>query len=366
MRNAMKKLFLFTAILMLSLPTAHAEDNRIEEAELRDIQSGESPLRGTVTLRATGGLYDYNNSYYYSGDESRTRSYSTPIPWPIYGIDIAVRMGRDENLFHAPGRSSGAYKPGFTYYRSNRGIYIDIETGYKWFGNPPEVYNVRDSDGTNKTVHLEKWKNEYLLPSGYVLNGDVDGIEYADTEIYGTNASLVFMFYMNNYFHVTPVNLLMNFGEKFRWWDTSLGFSMRAATYSDYADPKRLLSNHDDNTIGYYAIVWRQYVQLHDLVRLRLHYYWNFIGTVARVTKEDGYNQEEHVYDTGLDLFVLPYTYVTIGYENHHWIGNPASSDRFNRSGGSEFDNTRNNLIFDKRISKEAYLGLAFEIPYLP
>lgn len=326
---------------------------------------------GTVTVRLSYGIYNFETLIRNPATQDERR-YSLVDPgWFMIGGEVAVRIGQDKLNFHDNNRETG-----FIYYRSNRGLFTDMEIGFKTFAkeeksSQPTQYQYTSKNLGNQTFIVDLGSTqeingfEVLLYNPFANNaaGQKDGITTSNRLRYGGRAARVSLFYFNNYYHLTPLNYLLNMGSNFLWYDGSLGISLRAFYYSDYSDPERMLENRDDNTNTTFALVLRQYFQLHPRVRLRSHYYYPFVDQFARLLRNSLFNEEEHVFDTGIDIYVIQYLYLTFGYEYHYWRHNPHSPRRFLRY--STAFTARQGYENILRTSGEFYGGLAVEIPLL-
>ncbi|MCB1146495.1 MAG: hypothetical protein KDK38_06800 [Leptospiraceae bacterium] len=320
---------------------------------------------GTVTLRYTLGFYNFEHNYV-NNTIGATRTYSLPTVNLMHGFELAVRLGTDREGYY---ETDGA---GFNYYTSNTGLFTDMEIGMKSFlDGKPNRYNYQQTGGPGATaVRTVDLGVEQEITDGVTVtqfdatqaSATGDGINLANRKKYGPASAAVTTVYFNNYYRLTPLNYIMNFGSGFKWFDASLGPSLRINRYVDYGDPVRFLENRNDNTFGTFMIGYRQYIQPIDIIRLRTHYFYPFVGALARAMKDSDINHEEHILDVGLDIYVIDFLYLTFGYEYRYWKTNPSYADRFNRSTGTDFSNTRDGFESRDRESGEFYLGLAIDI----
>ncbi|RME89737.1 MAG: hypothetical protein D6767_07970 [Candidatus Hydrogenedentota bacterium] len=327
---------------------------------------------GSFTLRITGGIYDFTRVIE-NPNTKELREYSLPFGWTMLGVELAVRGGKDHRKFH---KGDGA---SFSYYRSNSGFFIDMELGMRTYCGtntsngkeqnclPPSVYSV--------TVKKPGQQDDYLLidlaEKNWFVNDPIlkvpvplpepkdalkDGITYSQYRKSGRFSAYMTEVYFNNYFHFTPLNFLLNFGSKFRWFDASIGPGIRIFKYDDYSDPKRMLNYDNDNMYATFNIVTRIYIQepFTDRGRIRVHYYWPFYAAIAKWMEDPAFNSEEHLLDIGFDLYLIKYLYGTIGYRYSWWNINTNSPDRFN-----EF---RPGFETTERTSGEFYGGVAVDI----
>ncbi len=362
-----------------------AEYNQKKANELMDKQRNkdyaEKPYLGNVMFTVSYGLYNYNSEWV-NKEKQETRNYYMPIPYPMAGIDLAFRLGKDSSnpkQFYT--HDEGA---GFHYYRSNSGIFTDFEMGVRAYGaetnpggysydvkcdgadksgcggkdsltgqyvdlNPMNYYtDITDADG-NTLYTIYRPLN--MIPS----EAKNDGLTAEQVKKSGKVGSQVFMAYLSTFYHVNLLNYLLTFGYNVNWFDASIGPSLRVAYYNEYSDPMRMERLGNDNTLTNISIVWRQYIQIFRRMRLRAHYYWPMFSAISRWTKDVQNNEEEHILNTGIDFSLSRYLFFSIGYEYHFWKVNPAADSRWNvyRKGYEMVD----------RTSNEIYGSVTFDIP---
>lgn len=352
--------------------SAEVDDDAFSQ-ELARKQSESRSSIGTVTFRMTYGLYDFE-SIYGNPATDHERIYSLNVGWPMIGGELAVRLGKDKKNYH--------YDPGagFSYYRSNRGIFTDFEFGIKSLYNDPQPSSydltIKNNGQTDfeGTVDLGLDQTYTDDTTGTTVTTSVfdssqeaaqkDGITALARSRYGAVSAKATLFYLNTYYHLTPLNYILNFGSDFLWYDASLGPSLRVAHYGDYGDPARMQALNNDNTRASFALVLRQYIQLHSRFRLRAHYYYPFVGELARLFKAPQFNYDEHILDAGVDIYLIKYIYLSFGYEYHLWQINGSSEDRFNQSG--DVISNREGLEIKSRTSGEFYGAIAFEWAFAP
>lgn len=370
-QKMIKTLFLTTSYLVLLLAgTGIYAQSEADNLEKKQRYQDSDRTYGTFTMRFSYGLYDYQTNYYNPSTEVQ-RIYTDTFAHPFIGFEMAFRMGHDKYGFYAPDNPAG-----FHYYRSNRGIFTDFEIGMKtYYDKRPTKYNVTvNCNGADKTscngqssatenVDLAEelyYYDIYGITTYYSQSQDegakLDNITPKIRKSAGQDASIVNLYYFNNFFHFTPLNYLLNFGSSFKWFDASIGPSLRIFHYADYGDYKELHPSENDNSYATIAIVYRQYVKLFsDSLRWRLHYYWPAFSEIARLTDDKTFNEAEQVIDTGIDIYLISYFYITVGYEYHIWNVNSASEDRFNTS--------RPGFEMTERTSGEFYGGIAIDWP---
>lgn len=323
---------------------------------------------GTVTVRMTYGFYNFDSKIS-NTSLNEERSYSLTLPTQLYGAELAIRLGKDPDKFHSP---EGA---AFSYYRSNRGLFTDFELGFKTQkDDQPSVFDMKKTKNgvqTNSTIDLapEYTSADFLSgsPTDNVKRLKDAGISPAFKNSLGPVAAQMTMVYLNSYYHFTPMNFIFNFGSKFRWFDASLGPSLRIWYYTDYSDPMKGFEYNDDNTAATLMLVYRQYIQIHDRVRLRGHYYFPAATMLARSLKSGMLNEEEHILDAGIDIYVYNFLYVTVAYEAHWFKSNPYSNRRNVTTGFKDdsgfFDTNYQGFEKTTRESSEIYFGLAIDVP---
>lgn len=368
------KIWGLTLCFLVSLPLfAQATDDSAEHWEkakenLKKDTRPDKSWKGTVTVKMTVGLYDFT-TYIENPQTQEKRDYSLPIPWPMLGVEVAVRGGRDSRKWH---KSDGA---SFSYYRSNSGFFVDTEFGVRTYCGanssngketsclPPSLYtvNVQKPGQAAERLDIDLAESNFFkvdpvfqteIPLPEPADALKDGITYSQYRKSGRFSAYSTEVYFNNYFHFTPINFIMNFGSAFRWFDLSIGPSLRVFKYDDYSDPQRMLNLPDDNMYATLNIVSRLYIQepFANRGRLKVQYYWPFYAQIARWMDDKNFNSEEHVVDVAFDLYLIKYIYGTIGYKYNVWVINERSGDRFN-----EF---RPGFETKRRTSGEFYGGI--------
>lgn len=369
MRNYIK---IILSVLLLGNAlgvSLHAQMPETLEKKQRRQKVRDDGTYGNVTIRYAIGFYNFETRYA-STDGTINRNYTLPNVTPTHNFELAVRLGSDKEGYY---QSNGS---GFNYYTSNTGLFTDMEIGFKtMFDGKPNRYNYSQTGGsgaTNGTQTVDLGFENEVTEGVFVTEFDAtqpsaaaDGITAANRQLYGAAAASVTSVYFNNYYRLSPLNWLMNFGSGFKWFDASLGPSLRINRYVDYSDPIRFLENRNDNSWGSFMIGYRQYIQPIDLFRIRTHYFYPLVGQIARALKDSAINHDEHILDIGLDIYLFKQDwfgmFITAGYEYRYWNTSPFASDRFNRSTGSSFSNTRDGLEMKSRESNEIYLGIGLD-----
>jgi hypothetical protein len=307
---------------------------KLPEAKYENLDISKNETRGTVTVSFSAGLYNFTskteNPY-----TKTTRSYTLPFDYTtVFGMDLAFRFGKDKEKDHDT-------KTGFHYYRSNRGIFTDFELGLKVqrTENKPSRFNFSES-GPSGSVDLPlDLGTPYSATSTgtSAQNMQRAGITPQLRQAYGNVAADVTMFYANTYYHMSPLNFIMNFGSGFRWFDASIGPSLRFWYYKDFSDPVRIATRNDDWTRATFMIVYRQYIQFHPLVRLRAHFYFPALTYFTQLAKSPRFNENEFILNTALEVVAIRIGNIGLvvsgGYEGHWWFVNPYSSDKYVRTG---------------------------------
>lgn len=332
--------------------------------ENEDISKNES--RGTVTFAMSAGLYNFTNKVE-NPQTNVVRTYSLqPIEYTtLLGFDLAIRIGKDRDKEKHHDSSSG-----FSYYRSNRGIFTDLELGSKFqrTEDKPVKFYYTDSALGGGDIPVDLGFDPATTPatSTQIINQNRAGITSQVRNAVGAKAAEVTMFYANAYYHFTPMNFLFNWGSTFRWFDSSIGPSLRVWYYRDYSDPVRLTTRNDDWTYATFMIVYRQYIQFHPLVRLRTHFYFPALSFFTELARSPRFNEKEYIVNAALEFYALRVGSVgailSVGYEGHWWVANPYSADKSVRDGFSPAVDARNAGFEHKtRSSWEAFASIAFE-----
>ncbi len=328
------------------------------------------PWNGHVAVKLGFGLYDFTSTYNNSST-LESREYSLPFPYAMASWEVAVRMGKEKDGFFAP-----ANDVGFNYYRSNKGFFVDLEIGgsfycgpgtanSEWECEPPSFYSYKSIQngvvGAEKTVTLSDLSPETLLTtaSENAQNAAGDDVSNDLIRAAGSKGSVATLFYFNNFFHLTPVNWLLNFGSSFSLFDTSLGPSLRIARYSDYGDPVKHQGNTNDNTIANVMLAARVYMHVpftSDRLRLRGHFYYPFYSHLARVFNDKESNNEEYIINGGVDIALIKYLHLGFGYQWNFWRINPLSGDRVNQF--------RPGFEYQYRTSGFGYFELTIYVPF--
>lgn len=302
----------------------------LPKRKYENLDMSKNETRGTVTVAVSAGIYNFTNKTE-NPTTNTTRSYSLqPLDYTtMFGLDLGFRLGKDKEKDHDTGT-------GFHYYRSNRGIFTDFELGLKMqrFENKPSRFNYTESSPAGTTsVPVD------VASDSSVTNMQRAGISTQMRDSVGKTAADVTMVYANAYYHFTPLNFIMNWGSAFRWFDASIGPSLRVWYYKDYSDPVRVATRNDDWTYSTFMIVYRQYIQFHPKVRLRAHFYFPALTYFTQLAKSPRFNENEYILNTALEFCALRFQnvglIVSVGYEGHWWFANPYSDDKFVRTGFS-------------------------------
>ena len=379
LRNIFQIIFLILLVFALvnsivAIDDGYKDDGGVtdSEAEIEDMKKRQTkrdiskkPLIGSIGLKLSFGLSDFNSDYQNS---SETRRYSLEYPFPTAGFELSLRMGHDKNKFFSS-------KNGPTYYRSNKSFFLDMELGGKFFCGiggttdnqnncrPPTHYtyqrtNSANALGKSTTVHTDSLAELRVSDNRSAANAD--GISDPDATFRATGQKAAFQttVYFNNYFHFTPLNYIMNFGSSFRWFDSSFGPSLRISRYGDYGDPLRMQSINNDAIFSNLDLVIRLFMHIpftKDRIRLRAHGYYPLFSQINRLFRGRELNNEEYIVDGGIDVFIIKFVYISAGFEYSYWKINPNSPDRLNqfRSG---FEQTQRSSYF-------GYITLGIEIP---
>ncbi len=355
----------------LAVPKPSAAKLPEVERQYEDINK--NPTRGTFTFSMSAGVYNFNNKTE-NVAKNTTREYSLQFDaTTMLGMELAWRMGKDKENDHDTGN-------GFHYYRSNRGIFTDFELGFKTqrTEDKPSRFNVKQTvNGVATDLPLDLGYDyttaaflANLVPDAQRLKQA--GISPQLRQAVGKSAFEGTMVYANTYYHFTPLNMLMNWGSAFRWFDSSIGPSLRVWYYRDYSDPVRITTRNDDWTRATFMIVYRQYVQFHQLVRLRTHFYFPALSFFGEMAKSPYFNEKEYILNTALEFYAIRFNdvglIISAGYEGHWWQANPYSADRFVRTGfdlDSGFtDQNYAGFEHRTRTSWEAFATIAVELHF--
>lgn len=328
--------------------------------EFEDINK--NPLLGTVTIAFSAGMYNFTNNTSNSATNTQ-RSYTLPFDFTtLIGMDLAFRLGHDKDKDYDTGT-------GFHYYRSNRGVFTDFELGFKTQrSDSPSRYNMSQTQNgttTNTAVDLG-------ATAAMAQNITQAGVSPQLRQAAGGAAANVTMAYANVFYHFTPLNFIMNFGSAFRWFDASVGPSIRVWYYQDYSDPVRYTTRNDDATSATLMMVYRQYIQFHPQVRLRTHFYFPALSYFGQLAKSGIFNETEYIVNTALEICAIRVGSVGLvvsgGYEGHWWFANPYSSNSDVRTGfvGDSGVTDANYAGFKHttRTSWEAFATVAAEIHF--
>lgn len=341
---------------------------KLPEAKYENEDMSKNALRGTITVAFSAGLYNFTNKTE-NPNTNTSRTYSLPFDGlytTMLGFDAAFRLGRDKDKDHDSGT-------GFHYYRSNKGIFTDFEFGAKAqrTENKPSRFDFSESSAagtTNAAVDLGADTTTLPASSTAVQNLSKAGISSQLKQAVGTKAAEVTMFYANTYYHLTPLNFILNWGSAFRWFDSSIGPSLRVWYYRDYSDPVRTANRNDDWTYATFMVVYRQYIQFHSLVRLRTHFYFPALSYFTQLAKSPRFNENEFILNTALEFYAIRLgsvgAIVSVGYEGHWWTANPYSTDRYVRTGftgDTVTDSVYAGFEHKTRTSWEAFATVAFE-----
>ncbi|MDZ7343103.1 MAG: hypothetical protein ONA90_01170 [candidate division KSB1 bacterium] len=320
---------------------------KLPEAERSYENINQNPLRGTVTFSISGGIYNFNTRTV-NPAQNITRDYSLQLDaTTMIGAELAIRVGHDKEKDDDSGE-------GFHYYRSNRGIFTDLEVGFKTqrTEDKPSRFNLRQTQGNN-TQNLPLDLGFDYTTEAFTLSVIPDAQRLAQAGIspqlrqaVGAKAFEGYMAYANTYYHLTPLNFILNWGSAFRWFDSSLGLSFRLWHYRDYSDPVRTAIRNDDWTRATFMLVYRQYIQFHPKVRLRSHFYFPALSYFAELARSPLFNEKEYILNTALEFYAYRTPtgglILSAGYEGHWWFANPYSPDRFVRTGFNQDNNFTN------------------------
>lgn len=355
----------------LAVPKPSAAKLPEVERQYEDINK--NPTRGTFTFTMSGGLYNFNNKTE-NPAKNTTREYSLQFDaTTMLGMELAFRLGKDKENDHDTGS-------GFHYYRSNRGIFTDFELGFKMqrTEDKPSRFHVRQTVNGAATDLPVDLGYDYTA-AAFLANSAPDaqrlkqaGISPELRQSVGKAAFEGTMVYANTYYHFTPLNWLMNWGSTFRWFDSSIGPSLRVWYYQDYSDPVRVTTRNDDWTRATFMIVYRQYVQFHRMVRLRTHFYFPALSFFGEMAKSPHFNEKEYILNTALEFYAFRFNdaglIISAGYEGHWWQANPYSPDRFVRTGfladNGFTDQNYSGFEHRTRTSWEAFATIAVELHF--
>ncbi|MCX7632211.1 MAG: hypothetical protein N2Z22_02625 [Turneriella sp.] len=347
---------------------------KLPEAERQYEDINKNPLRGTITFTMSGGIYNFNTRTV-NPAQNITREYSLQSDaTSLFGAELAIRIGHDKDKDDDSG-------VGFHYYRSNRGLFSDLEIGVKTqrTEDKPSRFNLRQTQGNN-TQNLALDLGFDYMPDSFSIASlipDVQKLQQAGIspelrQAVGAAAFEGTMAYANTYYHLTPLNFILNFGSAFRWFDSSLGLSLRVWHYRDYSDPVRTAVANDDWTRATFMLVYRQYIQFHPLVRLRSHFYFPALSFFAEMARSPRFNEKEYILNTALEVYGYRAgdfgVIIGAGYEGHWWYANPYSPDRFVRTGftldNGFTDQNYGGFEHRSRTSWELFATIGFEFHY--
>ena len=355
----------------LAVPKPSAAKLPEVERQYEDINK--NPTRGTFTFTMSAGLYNFNNKTE-NVAKNTTHEYSLQFDsTTMLGMELAFRLGKDKENDHDTGN-------GFHYYRSNRGIFTDFELGFKTqrTEDKPSRFSLKQTVNGAATDLPVDLGYDYTA-AAFLANSAPDaqrlrqaGISPELRQSVGKAAFEGTMVYANTYYHFTPLNWLMNWGSGFRWFDSSIGPSLRVWYYRDYSDPVRISTRNDDWTRATFMIVYRQYVQFHPTVRLRTHLYFPALSFFGEMAKSPYFNEKEYILNTALEFYAIRFNdvglIISAGYEGHWWQANPYSSDRFVRTGfladNGFTDQNYSGFEHRTRTSWEAFATIAVELHF--
>ncbi|MBV6492726.1 MAG: hypothetical protein LDLANPLL_00723 [Turneriella sp.] len=339
---------------------------KLPDKKSQSLNLSEKPTLGTFTIGFSAGLYNFTTRTENPSTKTmRTYTLDSLDITALFGMDLSFRMGKDSEDNHDS-------KTGFQYYRSNRGIFTDFETGFKTqkTEQKPTRFNYTVTTPTGPTT--------IPVDTGYDPTQGFDptkqanlasaGISNQLRQAAGTSATEVTMVYASAYYHLTPLNMLFNWGSAFRWFDASLGPSLRVWYYRDYSDPVRQAIRNDDWTYSTFMLAYRQYIQFHPKVRLSARFYFPALTYFTQMAKSGYFNENEYILNTTLDIYAIRVNNVgiviSLGYEGHWWFVNPYSPDRFVRTGFTADATTDANYAgyeHKDRTSWEAFASIAVD-----
>lgn len=346
---------------------------KLPDAKYENLDISKNPTRGTFTLTFSAGVYNFTNKTE-NVQTNTSRTYSLPFDYTtMLGMELAFRLGKDKEKDHDTGN-------GFHYYRSNRGIFTDFELGFKTqrTENKPARFTYTETKG-GVTTEVPVDLGYDLTTTAFQANTIAAaqnlrraGISPELRNSAGKTSFDATMVYANTYYHFTPLNFIMNWGSAFRWFDASLGPSLRVWYYKDYSDPVRITTRNDDWTYSTFMLVYRQYIQFHPKVRLRTHFYFPALTYFTQLAKSPRFNENEYILNTALEFCALRVGSVGLivsgGYEGHWWVANPYSSDKYVRTGfitDSGFTDQHNaGFEHRTRTSWEGFATIAAEIHF--
>ena len=346
---------------------------KLPSANYENLDIQKNPTRGTFTLTFSAGLYNFNNKTE-NPTTNTSRSYTLPFDYTtMLGAELAFRLGKDKEKDHDTGT-------GFHYYRSNRGIFTDLEIGFKMqrTENKPSRFTFSETSG-GATTEVPVDLGYDLTTTAFQANTEAAaqnmrkaGISPELRQAYGKVSMDSTMFYANTYYHFTPLNFIMNWGSGFRWFDASIGPSLRVWYYKDISDPVRVTIRDDDWTYATLMLVYRQYVQFHPRVRLRTHFYFPALSYFTQLAKSPRFNEMEYILNAALEICAIRVGSVGLiiagGYEGHWWTANPYSSDRYVRTGfladNGFADSKFAGFEHKTRTSWEGFASIAAEIHF--
>ncbi|HRP68079.1 MAG TPA: hypothetical protein PLY93_00910 [Turneriella sp.] len=344
--------------------------SKLPKREYKNLDISKNPTLGTFTIGFSAGLYNFTTRTENSTlKTTRTYTLDSLDITALFGLDLAFRLGKDSEDNHDS-------KTGFHYYRSNRGIFTDFEIGMKTqkTEEKPTRFNYTESSPSGTTTipvdtGYDPTKGFSAIKQTNLTNA---GISQQLRQSVGSSATEVTMVYASAYYHLTPLNFLLNFGSAFRWFDASVGPSLRVWYYRDYADPVRQAVRNDDLTYSTFMIAYRQYIQFHPKVRLSTRFYFPALTYFTQMAKSGRFNENEYILNATLDIYALRFNeiglIISVGYEGHWWYTNPYSSDRFVRTGfvnDSTTDAHYAGYEHKDRTSWEAFATIAIDYHFM-
>lgn len=345
---------------------------KLPKAKYENEDISKNATRGTFTISFSAGVYNFTNKTE-NPNTNTQRTYSLPFDYTtMLGMELAFRLGKDKEKDHDTG-------DGFHYYRSNRGIFTDFELGLKTqrTENKPSRFTYTETiNGVSTDIPVDlgyDYTNTALAANATAAQSlRRAGISPELRQSAGKTSFESTMVYANTYYHFTPLNFIMNWGSGFRWFDASIGPSLRVWYYKDYSDPVRVTTRNDDWTYSTFMIVYRQYIQFHPKVRLRTHFYFPALTYFSQLAKSPRFNEMEYILNTAVEFCAFRIGSVGLivsgGYEGHWWVANPYSSDRFVRTGflgdNGFTDASYQGFEHKSRTSWEGFATIAAEIHF--
>jgi len=320
---------------------------------------------GTITFTIQGGVQNITNYIEKPTTGEKRQIIIDDFGSPLITMILAMRFGT-----HTEGWEN--INNGFRYNRSNKGFFTDFEFGIKTYsfgGNSaeyasyPSTFTIKHTGGPNtlpggyteQQIILgsqEKVGENFvsLLPWEQVVDGVVvqDPSKYADNdyinflgidttdadvrkilESHGVAATKSTTIFFNSYYHF---NL---FHEMFSWiglnlgtfFDSSIGLSLRLNKYVDIADFNRFVSYNNDNYGSVLGIISRNYFNFGKKLRWKVSYMFPVVGFFSNKLKGDQMNSEEHILETSVDFYAMPYIYISVGLQYSYFPFNKYHSD---------------------------------------